>query len=297
MRHLDHNHLIQAIAFCCKGPNNCLVFPWARGGDLANFWRTDASNLDEDLVEWALAQIEGICHGIMSLHDESMRHGYLKPEKILHFPQKSGGHGLLKVAGPRIVNLHAEYTRDQALATPTNSDDLFYLPPEVAYDLIVSRKCDVWSLGCIFLENVIWLVYGQGHLSKFHQHLKADPQMTRFWTNSSSGPKKHPAVQYWIHQKLKKDLEAHTALWDLVELIDERLLATSLDKRDHAGEVDRSLKLIRKRCSQDPTYRFDSRLASLATSRALNLDKDSEFVRQIDQVSKASPKSSSNNSH
>ncbi|EWZ85597.1 serine/threonine protein kinase [Fusarium oxysporum f. sp. lycopersici MN25] len=283
MRHLDHNHLIQAIAFYRKGPNNCLVFPWARGGDLANFWRTDASNLDEDLVEWALAQIEGICHGIMSLHDESMRHGYLKPEKILHFPQKSGGHGLLKVAGPRIVNLHAKYTRDQALATRKDFDYWLYLPPEVDYDRMVSLKADVWSLGCIFLEFVIWLVYGQGHLSKFHQHLKVDPEMDRFWSDSLSGPKKHPAVQYWIHQKLEKDLKVHTALWDLVELIDERLLVTSSDERGHAGEVNRNLKLIRKKCSENPTYRFDSRLASLAASRTLNPDKDSEIVRQIDQ--------------
>lgn len=297
MRDLDHNHLVQAIAFCRKGPNNCFVFPWARGGDLANFWRTDASNLDEDLVEWALAQIEGICHGIMSLHDENMRHSDLKPDKILHFPQRSGGHGLLKVVGPRTVNLHAEYTRDQALATPTHFDHLLYMPPEVYHGVMVSRKSDVWSLGCIFLEFVIWLVYGQGYLSKFHQLLKADPEVARFWSDAASGPKKHPAVQYWIHQKLEKDLKAHTALWDLVELIDERLLVTSSDERGHAVEVDRSLKLIRKKCSENPTYGFDSSLASLATSRTLSLDKDSEIVRQIDQVSQASPKSSSNNSH
>ncbi|GKU07335.1 serine threonine protein kinase [Fusarium langsethiae] len=66
MRGLKDLHLIRAIAAYTKGTSRCFIFPWAEGGNLDTFWRTDQSDLDENLVRWALDQMTGIAGGIQT---------------------------------------------------------------------------------------------------------------------------------------------------------------------------------------------------------------------------------------
>ena len=39
-----------------------------------------------------------------------------------------------------------------------------------------SRLYDVWSMGCITLEFIIWLLYGNDELNNFYGQLKGDAQ-------------------------------------------------------------------------------------------------------------------------
>ncbi|KAF4965292.1 hypothetical protein FSARC_6893 [Fusarium sarcochroum] len=291
MRTLNHDHLIRAIACYKKGKDNCFVLPWARGGNLRYFWKDDKSTLNRTLVTWFFKQVEGISDGIMKLSKEKIRHGDLKPENILHFPGENNTHGLLKVADVGVSKLHPEYTRDRLSATTNRYGSSTYLPPEVfsspdSDDLILSRKYDTWGLGCIFLEFVIWLVYGQSLLGKFHKSLQ-DTDVTRFWKkDSKENLQKHPAVQYWVHEMLKKDLGTRSALQDLVNLIDRKLLVVSVDERVYADELVQCLDVIRKKYLRTPSYLFNQKIKGLVdpTARASAAEEDNDFAQRANQL-------------
>lgn len=95
------------------------------------------------------------------------RHGDIKPENVLWFKQDSGHpeFGILKMSDFGLTTFH------RALTTGVRVEDVrvtnTYSAPEREIDETLSRPFDVWSLGCIFLEFVTWILLGSKNISKF----------------------------------------------------------------------------------------------------------------------------------
>src|SRR5688572_8290946 len=89
LRNLNHPHLIKAIAYYIKGEKHFVMFPWARGGNLRDFWRNDPPTLGPRYLEWVFTQLVGLTEAMVKLHrsqsEKHWRHGDLKPENILCF--------------------------------------------------------------------------------------------------------------------------------------------------------------------------------------------------------------------
>jgi serine/threonine protein kinase len=67
-----------------------------------------------------------------------------------------------------LARLRNERTRDKKVGTNTMTRTQMYEPPDV--DIIrglTSRKYDIWSMGCIFLEFTIWLLSGIEEIKRF----------------------------------------------------------------------------------------------------------------------------------
>lgn len=286
MRRLNHPHLIKAIAAYKKEFDRYFVFPWAQGGSLRDLWQTDAS-LDENLISWAIDQMAGLSDGLMQLHHTDVRHanslrqlnrtgtrhGDLKPENILCFASGNSSHhrGTLVLADVGLAKYHPEYTRDRTKHTTTRYGTKIYEPPEMFTNQghgVVSRKYDVWSLGCVFLEFTIWLLYGVKGLDSFSRTLFQEHKADGFWKNDpSQQPQIHPDVKTWTDKILTKDLKGHSALRDVVELIVEQLLVPDIEKRKTTRDFLPKLNDINRNCSNDRQYLFNSELEELAKQR------------------------------
>lgn len=162
-----NTHLINLLASFKLGDSYYFIFPWA-DGNLRNFWEKnqDPGKLGPPIILWMGLQSLGIAQALSQVHNippidgehRYGRHGDLKPENILWFGDSDkSGTGLLKITDFGLTRFHRTLERQprEWRCSPT------YRPPE--FDLAgqhLSPKFDIWSLGCVYLEFLTWLLMG-----------------------------------------------------------------------------------------------------------------------------------------
>lgn len=126
------------------------------------------------MLEWIADQCYGIVDAVKFIHNPNARnaegatvygrHGDIKPENILWFRQyqRSTEMGRLVLSDLGLAAIHRDQSRSnvpgQAIPTTPN-----YRPPECdmdGRDGHISRSFDIWTLGCLFLEFLVWLLQG-----------------------------------------------------------------------------------------------------------------------------------------
>jgi serine/threonine protein kinase len=263
LRGLDHPHLIKAIAYYEKEDKHFLMFPWARGGNLRDFWKKEPPTLDQPYMEWVFDQLTGLAGAIMKLHnfskDKHWRHGDLKPENILCF--HDGISYTLVIADVGLSKEHDKVTELRAGPTTTKSGTIMYEPPEseILAQAPRSRRYDIWSIGCIYLEFVVWLLYGTQGLRQVREELNSTARdgNVRFYVidpNESCGFRLNDVVQKWIeHAQKDHRCTPETALGRFINLIVTQLLVAE-DEMDEMGmrRVNRADSFI-SRTDSDPT--------------------------------------------
>ena len=156
-----------------------LVFEWADGGNLENVYeRNPTPRLNKELLKLTVAQLLGICEALEMVHGKGVRHGDLKPANILCFTPTNGNiFGTLKISDWGLSKFHSEATvwrAQRGLGTSTNYGTPLYEPPEVALGEVklLGRQYDIWSLGCVFLEILIWLLNGYQKVQAFRSDIR-----------------------------------------------------------------------------------------------------------------------------
>jgi serine/threonine protein kinase len=184
VRMFESPHLIKAIAAYRIGEQRCLIFPWATGGNLVNYWENYERKTQEmDSLQWIVRQFVGICSALKELHESNCRHGDLKPENILWFKD---GHdtGKLQIADLGLTRFYEKEARTNVrqgkdIHTSTPSGTSRYEPPEMDKERENrdsqeprARQYDIWPMGCIILELLIWLTYGYQAVEIFRKSTK-----------------------------------------------------------------------------------------------------------------------------
>jgi serine/threonine protein kinase len=241
IRNLNHPHLIRSFAYYKKGKSHFLIFPWADHGNLREFWKKSPPGLDQQYLKWVFKQFRGLAGAIERLHhsqeDKATRHGDLKPENILCFSGNGSNNNhdecTLVITDVGLSKCHDKLTEYRKEATKTHSGTIMYEPPETELqpDQPRSRRYDVWSLGCIYLEFVVWLLYGVDDLDRFRSDLTSSGSHTRFYVleeDSETRKRKsrlNDAVTKWVDW-IKKDPRCtkNTAIRSLIDLIVNRML-------------------------------------------------------------------------
>ncbi|KAI3326456.1 HET-domain-containing protein [Xylariaceae sp. AK1471] len=344
---LKDNHLIHLIAAFKWRAKHYIMFEWANGGTLRNFWKGDSEahlNLNKQRIGEFLEQLCGLAGALRKLHgtntqtatalaeadmkssaspkngsrpfysksqsssfeaspgkgvpsgtndmpmiilpgeDEDgdikhWRHGDLKPENILVF-KDSTWLGTLKIADLGLAKQHQFATEFRHQVTSTKHATLHYKAPEAITNMKEprSRRYDVWSMGCIILESIIWLLYGSQGLDQFYlenKRFQGHTRQTLYFTASS-----HPTdggselvanvseiAMHWITEILEKDPECkrYTALRQLLELVRDRLLVVAIPSKSKpkeatyratSGELYKEVKNIRRTAKDDNDYLF-----------------------------------------
>ncbi|CAN9147745.1 unnamed protein product [Alternaria sp. RS040] len=198
-----HEHLINLLAAYKQSDIYHLVFPWA-DCDLFDYWkRNPTPDKNATRAVWMAKQCHGLTEALNKIHHYNTlsgsliasaptlekvstptspssatekdpferrffgRHGDLKPENIIWFPdpQSDGSYGILKIADFGTTQFSTEHSKRGIVPnSPT------YRSPEYELDKTHSIACDIWALGCIFLEFATWYFGGQKALAEFNRH-------------------------------------------------------------------------------------------------------------------------------
>ncbi|KAH7163589.1 kinase-like domain-containing protein [Dactylonectria estremocensis] len=192
----DHRHLITLLATYTLDGLNHLLFPCAEY-DLDEFWEArqgpmmNAGDIDLKLMRWVSNQIHGLMEAIKFIHDPHQqgldvsmmygKHGDLKPQNVLWFASPTEPMGILVITDLGLTDVHREESKSNI---PNENVPLTpgYRPPECdIYKGKISRAFDIWTIGCLFLEMVCWLLGGQGMRAEF-----AASRMKMYITGSNS---------------------------------------------------------------------------------------------------------------
>ncbi|KPM36558.1 hypothetical protein AK830_g10019 [Neonectria ditissima] len=180
-----------------------------------------------------------------STEEKHWRHGDLKPDNILTFSGETDWLGTLKIADLGLAKQHDYATNARFEQTDTKHTTLHYEAPEVVTKSTQprSRRYDIWSMGCIILESMTWLLYGHNVLQTFlkqNEQVKNAKDTLYFTTSTNSNNQPvaevSKALKDWIEQILNQDPECShgeaTATKDLLKLIRDKLLVVALPEKN-----------------------------------------------------------------
>jgi serine/threonine protein kinase len=290
----NHPHLIKLLATYTREKKYHLMFPYA-DANLRKYWEDrPLPQFDEETVLWSLEQMVGIANALMLIHtfkvthpltvsgtgqygqgqvrmpkdvelrvkaDEELwgRHGDIKPENVLwfenplHSPSKFG---VLQIADFGLGRFHGRDSRSRVdpatvAASPT------YEPPECKLRQPVSRRYDIWSLGCLYLEFITWLLKGSAEIGDFSDFRGQDASTgineDSFFTitTGSHGPTAtvREQVIQWSNQ-LHAHEKCSAVIHHLLDLTMTQLLIIDSKKRCDAAtlfyQLNDYLQLARK---------------------------------------------------
>lgn len=157
----------------------------------------------EDII-WLLHQVQGIAAAVKHIHHlsgpeppapsptlvapaveqrKTAWHHDLKPENILFFLDSCAARGIFRISdwGSGKVN---EYRRTSSIHTRHPIGTVTYEPPEAISEGSTSRPYDLWSLGCVYLELLIWAVFGPEAVDNFSDEREDDKRVSNFPTGT-----------------------------------------------------------------------------------------------------------------
>ena len=247
----------------------------------------------EDII-WFLKQVHGIADAVKNIHDLTFQpsgtglvapasgdrktawHHDLKPENLLLFLDDCTDRGMIRVSdwGSGKVS---EYRHTSSYHTRSPNGTVTYEPPEAVSEKGVSRPYDLWYLGCVYLELLIWATFGRKEAKRF----SSDRETTRGSTQTGS---------------LRDD-----AFWKLDEKQKEKVLRSSVTTRMRRLDKDPSalpfkdfLECVRQMLEIDPKKRIKAsdlseKLNQIYKMKKAELEKDSETQPSLIQTDHDSP--------
>ncbi|KAF2465719.1 kinase-like protein [Lindgomyces ingoldianus] len=279
----DYKHLIQLlVTFEIKGAQGSdssefhLVFPWA-DGTLWDFW-----NLYQDPEQrstrslWMAEQCYELAIALQLVHNERDqnlrkltdvdkndydlygRHGDVKAENTLWF----GSRDILVMTDFGLGRLHSKISVSND--TRSSEGTMTYRAPEIdTREGKITRACDIYSMGCMFLEFITWHLEGwksvsddlpNSRMGEDHHGFHTD---TFFQIVETPGEPQiaitKPQVTRWI-SRLKQHPKCTQFHLDFLELVEERMLEPKAQKRIKSPDLTRRLGVLWKTCRTDSEY-------------------------------------------
>lgn len=248
-----------------------IIFNWAPGGNLRDAWvqleKQRGISSSQKLLLWTLTELQGLASALESLHARNYRHGDLKPENILCFESRGKGETFtLKLGDLGLAKFHDTPTRQRRQATSMRYATWRYEPPEslIAPRQPMSRRADVWSLGCVVMEFLIWLRYGADELDRFGGSFMA------FCSTVGQDAVVDPVVCRWMdHMERDPRCGSGTAIGEVLWMLRRRLLvpATRLPSTTASAQANAGPSL------SEP-------LTVTTTTAATDLERAPEFAER-----------------
>ncbi|KAJ9273481.1 hypothetical protein DTO212C5_555 [Paecilomyces variotii] len=287
-----HSHLIKLLASFRHRDEWHFVFQYA-DFNLRTFWeQRPRPPFDERTIRWTLKQMIGIADGLVHIHgfrptfsqpvslvnrDANMqviseikldeeekifgRHGDIKPENILFFQLMDGiddPDGVLQIADFGLGRFHGRDSRSNidptgVVFSPT------YEPPECKIFRPVSRVYDIWSLGCLYLEFITWLLKGYAEIENFAEHRSEISALgiseDNFFTVLPSGDdaEVRRGVRTWV-EELRTLPQCSQLIHDLLHLIIDDMIVIKAEDRIRSMELRRRLSQMQDKANGCKDY-------------------------------------------
>lgn len=272
-----------------------LIFPWA-SGDLGAFYRRNETYPDRtQMILWMAEQTFGLANVLSQIHGSNEdpspgistnastasepttfapdsvrvygRHGDIKPSNILWFDKASNetanGLGRLVLSDFGLAHYNRRNSRSNVTSEAV-ARSATYRAPEFDIGMKLSRKIDIWSLGCLFLEMLTWLLRGyKVMLDDFSQsRLEESSGLSRFFEDTFFREVREddrrtavvkPSVKAWITSLLENPRCSPYAR-DFLTLIEHHMIVVDVEDRISAAELSQMLRDMYIRCTKDVWY-------------------------------------------
>ena len=145
-----------------------------------------------------------------------------------------------------LATFHEQVTKERSESTKHGAT-MEYIPPN--YNLNTraptSRNFDQWSIGCIFLEFVIWVVYGWKAIIDFRNSRGISSEGYQFFELDQTVAKANRAVVSKL-KEMREDTQVHKniALTSLLNVIEDKLIQVDQNQRASAEELSEELRAI-----------------------------------------------------
>jgi len=214
----------------------------------------------------------GLTTALQILHEHfKCRHGDLKPGNILCV--KEYGEIVLKIADFGVLRIHHAQTINRTSATTSTLLTPLYQGPEVEFERMDktdqrprSRKYDIWSLGCVFLEFVIWLLHGPKAIEGFASARRNGASLTSYYSplyevtdKAGKAARVHQLVS-WTIERLEDNpqCKGETALAALLSLTKNQMLQPEVEDRPLAADICKQLENIVQEAEKRDSYLLHS---------------------------------------
>ena len=174
-------HIVNLLASFTWQEIGYLILPPAKT-DLWNFWLIGSSSSQLTLSpssaeKWTLIQLHGLGSALSTIHTKLSTdngipvfglHGDIKATNVLLFPSSSyygPGPGVLQLGDMGSSALFSSLSA--ASQIPPSGSSGTHSPPESILETPYSQALDIWSMGCLILEYLIWLLKGPQGLESF----------------------------------------------------------------------------------------------------------------------------------
>ena len=316
-----HPHIVVHHASWSQGGESYILYPMA-GYDLRQFTKkVEPPKLNSEEVIWFFEQLTGLAEAISHVHDVEVEptkanpqptkaakgcHHDIKPENILVFDPvyrpffkitDFGAGGFNKVQNGKVVSIG--FTKTGGTET--------YFAPDLQKDKVVGAPFDIWALGCVYLELLLWLFrfyaddQGDGFSTKRASFTGADPNYAedKFWYQNGSkfGLKR---IVHSLIEDLEGICRGMRAFERLIRIIRRHLLRIRSKKRWKAEMLVASLVRISKQAKSDlrrnPNFYLDKYKQFLdGSQRSLDLQTErvDPFVSTPGSTRSRSPSASS----
>lgn len=140
---------------------------------------------------WIVEQCLGLAEALRKIHGHEFpetnshgsersrmigRHGDIKPENILCFPSSDKNcddeHGVLALSDFGLARFHRTSTAFRQYKTHSLAVSPTYRAPECDLGGKISPSWDIWTLGCVYLEFLIWYLQGWSAIDDFSRQRK-----------------------------------------------------------------------------------------------------------------------------
>ncbi|KAM0553097.1 hypothetical protein ACHAPJ_007645 [Fusarium lateritium] len=301
------------------GSQHHLVFPWA-DGDLSMYWRLyPEPHIDKSTLEWVAKQTRGLADALSVVHGYEDgkakrkwygRHGDIKPANILWFPNNNLSINKDDQRGPKCWDIASKPQLTLAdfgssLIVPVDGQHVpqaenvkhtpVYRAPEC--DINSGRLTpayDVWSLGCVFAEMLVWLIDGniglqELSMARFDEEENSPNRDAFFQLQRDMGGSLTAQIKPDV-QRLLLSLRNHPRSTpftdDTLNLIMDGMLKIDMDQRMTSRDVYNALKKICEKLADSPDYAAprcgrDDHTARCGSVKALSFQAPSTATRDI----------------
>jgi serine/threonine protein kinase len=282
-----HPHITPHLASWTQKETFYMLFPLAEL-NLSQFLRRMPNpELNNEFVNWLFTQLKGLADGVRLIHNlgpsglgpESLvspkkpgRTGFhhdIKPQNILVFAKTDSIKAspkmtdyVLKLSdfGAARINVILSQSGGNRITSYKLSDltygDSVYGAPDFALESRTSRPYDLWSLGCVFLEVLIWTFgLSNSNLDDFEKerlNSRGAPmsQDSAFWHRDKDGKVRLKAAVVQRLKQLQKHCQNRGVFKHLVSST-ARLLTKMPSQRSKAQDICTELDAARLQLQVD----------------------------------------------
>jgi hypothetical protein len=210
------------------------------------FTSTAPMLLDSQRMAQFIDMYAHVAYALYHLHSAKSRgkpqhilHGDVRPPNLLMFPETQKNERVVRLSVHDLGIARALRSSSEVVFFGSPEARCTYMAPEVTLHKKETFMSDLWSFGCILLDQITWLVGGPDMVEEFRRlrvHTADGSEFDDFWIKVQGSPVLHPEIPKWcrrlVHRARATNHVLGRILQDLLNYLIEHVLVVDDDERN-----------------------------------------------------------------